>query len=208
MVASEPRSRVWGACRFCGVAVPAGADRCPICGAPRPLSASEIPVAPKRVRRRLQLTGFLRSLIVVGVVVGITYAIVSAVIQGPPVLTGDPLTTSGTYVIDPGNYTVISGEITGGDYVVGNFSSVQPAGTNIALSVYNSTSWDAISNGSLASPAWSVSATPDGRIVYSAPVTDTYYFVFTNPYPLSSHLAIAVYITTLYESNVGGSGFA
>ncbi len=208
MVATPARPGTWGACRFCGVAVAAGALRCEICGADRPVTASELPRASKSVRRRIQLTGILRSLIVIGVVVTITYAIVSAVIAGPPVLTGDPLTTSGTYLVNPGNYTVIWGEITGGDYVIGNFSSVTPAGTNIALLVYNTSEWMAFEHGAPAVAAWSLAATPDGRIVYSAPVTDNYYFVFTNPYPASSHLAIAVYITTQYESNVAGSGFA
>ncbi len=197
----------WGACRFCGVAVRSGAEKCEICGAPAPLSAAEIPSAPKRVRRWLRFTGLFRSLIVVGVVVGITYAVVSAVIQGPPVLTGDPLTTATTYVLAPGNFSMFWGEITGGDFVIGNFSSVQPAGTNIALNVYNTTQWIAFANHSVTNASWSVAPTDSGRIVFSAPVTANYYFVFVNPYPRSSHLSIAFYETTQYESNVAGGGF-
>lgn len=198
----------WGACRFCGVAVPPQARQCPICGAGDPIAAVDVARAPAPVRRRLRLTAVLRSAAVVAVVVGLVYAVVPAVLSGPPVLTGDPLTTQGAYAIGAGNYTVIFGEITGGDYVIGNFSSYSPAGTNVALSVYNSTSWAAFRNGSLPNAAWSVAPSPHGRIVYSAPVTDTYYFVFSNPYPTASKLTIGVYIVTQYESNVGSSGFA
>lgn len=210
MAATEPRPPrgTWGACRYCGVAVPTGADQCPLCGAGRPLGAAEIPVAPPAVRRRIRLTGYLRSIIVLVVVVGLTYAMVSAVLQGPPVLTGDPLDTAGTWTIGAGNFSVLSGAITGGDYVLGNFSSVQPAGTNIGLAVYNTTEWNAFVNGSAPTPKWSVSPTDAGRIIFSPVVTGTYYFVFENPYPASSHLRVAVYITTQYESNVAISGFA
>lgn len=207
MSGNEDAPGTWGACRFCGVAAPEGATKCPICGAESPLSAKEVETAPPTVRRRLRLTGFLRSAIVVAVVAGLGYAIVSAELQGPPSSTGDPLTTAGTYVIGPGNYTLIWGEITGGDYVVGNFTSVDPVGTSIALSVYNTSGWDAFVNHAPTAPVWSLPSTYDGRIVYSPLVTDYYYFVFENPYPLSSHLTVTVYITTEYESNVGDDGF-
>jgi hypothetical protein len=207
VAANEDAPGTWGACRFCGVAAPEGATKCPICGAERPLSAKEVRAAPRPLRRRLKLTGFLRAVIVVAVVGGLAYAIISAELQGPPVLTGDPLTTAGTYEIEPGNFTLIWGEITGGDYVVGNFTSVTPIGTSIALSVYNTTGWDAFALHSLATPVWSLPSTYDGRIVYTAPVTDNYYFVFENPYPAASHLNVTVYITTEYESNVGDDGF-
>jgi hypothetical protein len=204
---NEDAPGTWGACRFCGVAAPEGATKCPICGADHPLSAKEVRTASPSLRRRLKLTGFLRTVIVVAAVGGLAYAIVSAELAGPPVLTGDPLTTQGTYVIGPGNFTLISGEITGGDYVVGNFTSIDPVGTNVALFVYNTSGWDAFANHSAATPTWSLPSTYDGRLVYSAPVTDTYYFVFENPYSVASHLTITVYITTEYESNVGDDGF-
>jgi hypothetical protein len=203
-----PAPGTWGACRFCGVAVPAGASHCEICGADRPLSAAEIPGAPRAVRRRLKLAGWLRSTIVVVVIAGLTYAIVSAELAGPPVLTGDPLTTAGTYDLAPGNYTYLSGEINGGDYVLGNFTSIDPAGTEIALAVYNTSGWDVFAAHGAATPVWTLPATYDGRIIYSPLVTDTYYFVFSNPYAASTHLSIEVYITTTYESNSGDDGFA
>jgi hypothetical protein len=204
---NEDAPGTWGACRTCGVATPEGALRCPICGAERPLSANEVRSAPRPLRRRLRLTGFLRTAVVVVVVVGLAYALISAVVEGPPVLVGDPLTTQGTYTIGPGNFTVISGEITGGDYVLGNYTSIHPVGTNTSLAVYNSSAWVTFRAGGVPTPAWSPPPSPGGRIVYSAPVTDTYYFVFSNPYPESSHLTIEVYVTTTYESNVGDDGF-
>lgn len=197
----------WGTCRFCGVAAPYGASKCPECGAEHPLSPAELRSAPKPLRRRLQFTGFLRTFVVVVVVAGLAYATISAVLQGPPVLTGDPLTTQGGYLVGPGNHTEISGEITGGDYVVGNYSSFDPIGTDIAFVIYNSSEFSSFANGDHPTPTYSGGTVDSGRIVYSAPVTDTYYFVFINPYPVSSHLTIGIYIATEYESNVGNDGF-
>lgn len=203
--ASDPGS--WGTCRYCGVAVPADAVRCRECGADGPVRAGELPRVPRKLRIRLRLLRFVRTAIIVGVVVALLYAILPGILQGPLVLSEDPLTTSGMHLLGPGNFTVIAGEITGGDYVVGNFTSVAPVGLNIDLSVYNSSAWSAFQNHSAAAPVWSLPSTDAGRIVYSPPVTDTYYFVFTNPYPPSTDLAINVYIVTQYEPNVSGGGF-
>jgi len=196
----------WGTCPFCGVAVPAGAAKCPECDDAHPLSPSELRAAPKSVRRRVKLTGLLRTMIVVGVIVGLAYLMISAVWQGPPVLTGDPLTTSAAYLVGPGNYTVISGEITGGDYVVGNYSSFDPVGMEVDFVVYNSSEWSGFYAGQHPTPAFSAAPGYSGRIVYSAPVTDTYYFVFTNPYASTTHLTFEIYVATEYESNVGDDG--
>ncbi len=198
----------WGSCRFCGVAVPAGAATCGICGADHPLSAAEAKTAPPKVRRWIRLTRAFRVFVVVVVVVGLAYAILSAVLSGPPTLVSDPLTTSGTYTLGPGNYTVISGEITGGDYVTGNFTAVHPLGVNVAVAVYNSSEWSAFVAGGTPSPLYSVAPTYSAQLVYSPDVTDTYYFVFSNPYPASTHLTIGVYIVTLYNANVANDGFA
>lgn len=197
----------WGTCRFCGVATPYGSSQCPECGADRPVSPAERRSAPKSLRRRLQFTGLLRTVVVVGIVVLLAYAMISAVLEGPPVLTGDPLTTQAGYRVGPGNYTEISGEITGGDYVVGNYSSFNPIGVNVQFVIYNSSEWSSFSSGGLPAPTYSGGTGSSGRIVYSAPVTDTYYFVFTNPYPVASHLVIGIYVATEYESNVGNDGF-
>jgi hypothetical protein len=195
----------WGMCQFCGVAVEPGAKRCAICGAPDPLSAAQLPTAPRPIRRRLQVTGLFRSVIVVAVVLGLTYSMVSLLLAGPPVV-ADPLTTSGSYLIGPGNFTVISGEITGGDFVVGNYTTVDPVGTNLVVSVYNSTQWVQFETGQDPVPQWTNTPGPTGQIVYSAPYTDNFFFVFTNPYPPASHLAVTAYIVTEYESNVGDDG--
>jgi len=208
MVGPDASNSEWGSCRFCGVAVPAGAAKCEICGAKHPLTAAEVATAPRKVRRWLHLTRAFRVLIVVTVILGLTYALVSAVLAGPPTLTSDPLTTAGTYTIGPGNYTVISGEITAGDYVTGNFTAVAPVGVNIGVAVYNSSEWASFVAGGNPAPLYSVVPTDNARIVYSPIVTDNYYFVFSNPYPLGSHLAVGVYITTLYNANVANDGFA
>ena len=188
--------------------MPSGAAKCGICGAENPLPAGAEARAPRNVRRWVRLTHAFRALIVVTVVAGLTYAILSAVMSGPPSLTSDPLTTAGTYTITPQNYTVISGEITGGDYVTGNFTTTDPVGVSIAVAVYNSSEWSQFVAGQSPSPLYSVSPTYTAQIVYAPVVTDTYYFVFSNPYPVSSHLAIGVYITTLYNANVANDGFA
>jgi hypothetical protein len=187
--------------------VPAGATKCTICGADAPVSAAEMKTAPKTVRRRIQITGALRGVIVLGVSVALAVSIITSVLQGAPVVP-DPLTTAGMYALGPGNTTVIDGEITGGDFVIGNYSTVTPPGVNVTLNVYNSTQWATIVDGGLpGTPQWSTTPGPNEQIIYSAPYTDTFYFVFGNPYPFSWQLTINVYIVTEYESNVASDGF-
>lgn len=200
-------SAEWGACRFCGVANPPNATKCEICGAEHPVAASELATAPPAVRRRIKLTGWLRAFIVVVVVVGLTYTLVGVVLSGPPNVP-DPLTTAAMYAIGPGNVTVISGEITGGDFVIGNWTAVSPPGSNITIVVYNQTQWSSYLGGTLpGTPQWSNAGVTTGRIIFSAPVTDNYYFVVGNPYPVASHLTVDVYVTTEYQSNVADEGF-
>ena len=196
----------WGTCRFCGVAVPADAATCPICGADGPIPSGQIDRAPPPVRRRIRLTATLRSLIVAAVAVGLAYTLIAAVLAGPPVV-ADPLTTAGTYTLGPGNFTVISGNITGGDYVQGNFTAMSPPGIDIAVSVYNSSEWSWFSNGT-GTPGvqWNNTPTWTGAIVFAAPYTDDYYFVFSNPLPVSSGITVEVYIATTYESDVAEDG--
>lgn len=199
--------RRWGACRFCGAASAPRSTACGICGAPAPLSAQEIPRAPIALQRRLRWTHALRTFLVGAAAVALAFALISAVLSGPPNVP-DPLTTTATYAIGPGNYSALSGEITGGDYVVGNYTTIHPVGVGVAVSVFNSTEWAAFVRGGSATPVWSLAPTGAGRIVYSASYTDTFTFVFGNPYPAGSHLAITVYVATVYESNVGSDGFA
>jgi hypothetical protein len=206
-VTEEPPSpSTWGACSFCGGAFPPSARTCPICGADRPVRAGQLAKAPKRVRRRIQLSGTLRSVIVVGAVIALAYALIAAVLSGPPIV-ADPLTTSGAYVLGPGNYTVISGNITGGDYIQGNYSAMTPPGMDIAVAVYNSSQWNWFSNGT-GNPGSQWNNTPSwtGAIVFAAEYTDTYYFVFSNPLPLTSGITIEIYVVTVYESDVAEDG--
>jgi hypothetical protein len=201
-----PTSATWGACSFCGVAVPAGATTCPICGADRPVAAGTIGSATKPVRRRLHLTATLRSIIVVAVAVGLAYTLLAAVLAGPPVVS-DPLTTAASYELGSGNYTVLWGNVTGGDYIQGNYSAMTPPGMNIAVSIYNASEYSWFANGT-GTPGvqWNNTPSDQGAIVFSAAYTDTYYFVFSNPLPAASNITIEVYIATTYESNVAEDG--
>ncbi len=196
----------WGVCRFCAVAVPPGASKCWECGAPEPIAPRDLPKLRGGTKRRVQTLHFLRSLIVVGVVAGLAYAMISLAISGPPNVP-DPLTTAGTWTIGAGNFSALTGNITGGDYVQGNFTTVAPAGTNIEVAVYNSTQIVQFVEGQDPVPQYSVGPADNGVIVFAAPYTDTFTFVFTNPYPPATHLTVGVYIVTTYESNVGDDGF-
>jgi hypothetical protein len=196
----------WGVCGFCAVAVAPGATTCGICGAENVLRAAQIATASRRQRRRLQMTNVFRSFIVLVVVLGLGYTMISLVVQGQPNVP-DPLTTSGYYAIAPGNYTFLSGNITGGDFVLGNFSTSDPVGLDLGLAVYNSTEWPQFLAGLGPTPQYTIAPTTDGHLVFSAPTTDLFYFVFTNPYPVSSHLGYTAQITTEYASNVADDGF-
>ena len=202
-----PPSSEWGSCRFCGVAVPPSAAKCEICGTDRPVRAAELPAAPRSVRRRIRLISALRVIVVVVIVAGLSYTLIGVWLSGPPNV-ADPLTTSGMYAIGPGNTTVISGEITGGDFVTGNWTAVTPPGANVSIVVYNQTQWSSYLAGTLpGAPQWTNGGGTSGRIIYSAPVTDNYYFVVSNQYPESSHITIDVYVATEYQSNVADEGF-
>ena len=143
----------------------------------------------------------LRVAIVVAVIAGLAIAIIQPSLSGAPVLP-DPLTTSGVYAISPGNTTVLGGAITGEDYIEGNYTVVVPAGASVQLSVYNSTEYAQLQEGRGGATAATVAPLSSGRIVFAAPYTDTFYFVFTNPYPSASGIVLHVYIATNYESNV------
>jgi len=197
---------VWGSCRYCGTAVAPGAEVCGLCGADRPVPAAALPTAPVAVRRRISFFNVLRTVVMVGVAIALAWVLIDAVLTGPPAVT-DPLTTSGTYTIGPGSVPILSGNVTGGDYVVGNFTSVQPFEANVTISAYNLSAWtDRVENGT-GTPVWSTPSEGSGRIVFTAAYTDTYTFVVTNPYPASSHISVQVYVATEYESNVGDDGF-
>jgi hypothetical protein len=194
-------SAKWGECAFCGNAVPPTAAGCPICGSGNPVRAGAISQAPPKVRRRLKLLGALRILIVVGVVLVLAYLVVQPVLSGPPVI-ADPLTTSGTYTIGAGNSTVLAGEVSGEDFITGNFSVIAPVGTAIGLTVYNSTEYTQYLNRENPQNQSWIAPENSGPIAFAAEYTDTYYFVFTNPYTAASGIAVTVYIATEYQTNV------
>ncbi|MGI0130995.1 MAG: hypothetical protein ACREDE_01005 [Thermoplasmata archaeon] len=206
MTEPRPDAATWGSCRFCGVAVPAGALTCPICGADGPVAAGAVPSAPKAVRRRIRLTATLRSVIVIAVVAALAYTLLAAVLAGAPVVP-DPLTTSGSYQLGPGNYTVLAGNITGGDYVQGNYSAMTPPGMDISVAIYNSSEWLRFTSGTGSEGTqWNNTPSSDGAIVFAAAYTDMYYFVFTNPLPATSGITIELFVATEYESNVAEDG--
>lgn len=197
---------VWGSCPSCAGAVPPGATVCPECAADGAVPAGKLPAAPASTRHRFLAMRVLRVIALVAGVSVIAWAMITPALSGPPNVS-DPLTTHGMYAIAPGGSTVLSGNITGGDYVVGNFTTVNPSGTSLSVAVYNSTEWAAWQDGEEASAAWDLSPTDSGRIVFSPLYTDMFYFVFTNPYPTSSGINITAYIVTEYESNVAAGGF-
>lgn len=205
MGAASPGT-AWGSCRYCGTAVAPGASVCGLCGADRPIRAADLSTAPASVRRRISLFNGLRAAIIIGLAVALAWALIEAVATGPPNVP-DPLTTQGTYSVAPGSIPILTGEVTGGDYVVGNFTSVQPFEADVSLSAYNSTGWAALVENGSATPVWSTPTEGSGRIIFTAAYTDTYTFVLTNPYPPSSHIDVTVYVATEYESNVADDGF-
>ena len=191
----------WGTCTACGAAVPAGSTRCTTCGLERTVPTSAIASLPARARRRVRATQVVRSALVVAVVVGIAYALLSAVLTGPPTYP-DPLTTRGTYTVAPGNFTYLSGWITGEDYIDGNFTVLDPVGTQLIFQVYNGTGFLAFVHHQPATPQWTTSGSSRGGIVFAAPYTDTFYLVFQNPYEPTSGINVTVYVATNYQSNV------
>ncbi|MCI4368253.1 MAG: hypothetical protein L3K09_01640 [Thermoplasmata archaeon] len=159
------------------------------------------PPLPRAKARRLKFIQFARSFVIVVAVVGIAYALISAVITGPPTFS-DPLTGHGTYTIAPGNFTYLTGDITGEDYVEGNYTVMTPPGAQVVFSVLNQSEFIAYAHHKPYQSLWSVSGQSAGRIVFAAPYTGTFYLVFQNPYPAASGLGVDLYIVTEYQSNV------
>lgn len=202
MATSAP-DREWGTCTFCGDAVPPDAKMCPTCGKEVGSPAEQAALARNRpVHRRLVLLRWLRILVVVAVVATIGWAVISAEISGPTTFP-DPLTGSWTLSLTPGGWGLIAGNITGEDYITGNFTVMTPPGADLVLEIYNSTEFSAFYYHESAQAA----APPDSnvtsaRIVFAAPYTDEFYFVFENPYPATSGITEKVFVTTTYETNV------
>jgi hypothetical protein len=191
----------WRTCRICGGAVPFGESMCPTCGQSSSVATNEIARLPRGPRRRLRALQLARATIVIGVTVGLAYALISAVWTGPPTF-ADPLTTQGTYTIGAGNFTYLAGWITGEDYIDGNYTVINPVGTQLVFQVYNSSGFSDYVHHRPAKAQWDQTGPDRGAIVFAAPYTDTFYLVFANPYIPTSGITMTVYIATNYQSNV------
>ncbi|MFZ0891589.1 MAG: hypothetical protein WB778_07880 [Thermoplasmata archaeon] len=200
MTDPTPPTGSWGTCSLCGDAVPPGATSCPTCGNPGAVSTpQEFRKLPRQTRWWMRFVRALRVVVIVGLVVALGYAMVSATLSGPPSV-NDPLTTTGAYLITPANNTYLSGEITGEDYVVGNYTVMNPIGLDVVFAIYNSTEYAIFAEHQNASALYYDGPAQTGRIIFAAPYTDTFYLVFSNPYPTGPQ--VLIYAQTNYESNV------
>lgn len=197
---SDDRSKEWGACALCGEAFPPKAASCPTCGASVAVRPGAVNALPKRRRQWFGLVRSLRVFIVVVVILGLGWATLSAALTGPPTYS-DPLTTRGWHSVGAGNYTYLSGPVSGEDYIEGNYSVANPPGAALTFEVFNSTSFAAFSTHGPAQPIVVQNASAS-RIVFAAPYTDTFYLVFVNSYAPSTGIDLNVFVTTNYESNV------
>ncbi len=191
----------WGTCTYCGDPYPPGGKRCPTCGNVGYVRGPDDARAlPSKQRRRLRIVQGFRLFIIVGVVVLLSYLMVSAAIT-PPTTVADPLTTSGTWTIAAGNYSVLSGNVTGADYIIGNYTVMNPAGALIDFLVFNDTEFGVYERTGNATPVDEAGGASSAQIVFSAPYTDLFHFVWVNPYAPSTGLTLSVYVKTSYESN-------
>ncbi|MCI4336055.1 MAG: hypothetical protein L3K17_02510 [Thermoplasmata archaeon] len=200
-MAAPTSAGTWATCSICGGAVPPATSMCPTCGQHRAIEEREIPQLRPRLRNRMRFLKVVRVVLVVAVIAGIGYDLGTTLLAGPTTFP-DPLTTQGTLNVSAGNFTYFSGAITGEDYINGNFTVTYPVGVPIEFLVYNSTSFNAFVNGQPATPQFSSTNVTSSRIVFAAPYTDTFSFVFLNPYPSSSGINVKIYESTTYETNV------
>ena len=200
MTAAPPSAEAWGTCRLCGDAVPPGAAECPIC-AQSTTAALPTKLLRRRSGRWLRLVQSVRVLLVLGVVVGLAIVLLQAVWSGPPSYP-DPLTTQGTHLVPAGNISYLSGSITGEDYITGNYTVLSPVGANVTFAVYNVTEFIAFYHHEAAQPQLLITGHASGRIVFAAPYTDTFFFVWESPFPASTGPNENVYVVTTYETNV------
>ena len=187
-------------CTSCGDAGPAGSI-CPTCGGTKRIPLAATPALSPRRRWRLRVLRAGRATVVIGLLVSLGYLLFSAWVTGPPIAS-DPLTTTGAYTVPAGSFFFLSGQIVGGDYILGNYSVVAPVGAYVTCAVYNSTEFVAFGHHQSASPSWSLPAQLGGRIIFDALYTDTFSIVFVNPYPAESGINLTVFATTTYETNI------
>ncbi|MCI4363765.1 MAG: hypothetical protein L3K13_05620 [Thermoplasmata archaeon] len=191
----------WGTCATCGDATPPGALTCPTCGKADPTRTRSSATGTPQLRRRLALHKWLRVIVVVGIAGGLTVVMVQAAFTGPPQV-ADPLSGTWSYSVAPGQYAVLSGQIVGEDYIIGNYTVVSPPGALAVFSVFNSSEFTAFAEHRASSSAQPPLNESASRIVFNAPYSDTYYFVWQNPYAPSTGIHETLYASTQYQSNV------
>jgi hypothetical protein len=191
----------WETCATCGDAVPPGAAQCPTCGKFDPTRSREGGSSQPKVRRRLALHKWLRILLVVGVAGGLAVVMAQAAFTGPPRV-ADPLTGYWSYSVKPGGFAVISGQVVGEDYVIGNYTIYNPPGALAVFSVFNSSEFTLFTEHLPAQPVQPSLNESSGRIVFNAPYTDNFYFVWQNPYAAATGINESLYASTEYQSNV------
>jgi len=197
-----PDPSAFATCRTCGDAVPPELSMCPTCGASASIPAREEDRLVGGARRRFRTLKLGRIVVVSAVAVGLAAVLIQAAFSSPPVA-ADPLTQSGTFTVTPGNFTTLSGDIVGADWIQGNYTVVDPPGAALTFAVFNATEFTRFSEGDpQAQPALTLTPGPTGRIVFPALVTDLYFFVWENHYPMGSGLSLTFYVKTVYESNV------
>lgn len=197
-MADDPNA--WGTCTYCGDAFPPTASMCPTCGNTRSVRAGVPPTLAPRERYHLRFVQGIRLTLIVGVIGLLAYLMLTAAFT-PPATVADPLTTKGSWVIGPGNFTALGGDVTGDDYVVGNYSVSAPAGAPVTFLVFNDTEFTAFTEHENATPVDLVHGASSSQIVFSAPYTDTFHFVWMNEYAPSTGIVLTVYVVTSYESN-------
>jgi hypothetical protein len=193
-------SKEWGTCAFCGDSFPPNGEKCPTCGYTKSVKAGDAASLPRKERHHLRFVQGIRIAIILGAVVGLSYLMVTAAIE-PQTAASDPLTSAGSWTIGPGNFSELQGEITGDDYIVGNYTVTAPVAAAVTLVVYNDSQFAQFVLHAPAQPLYEVNETAQALLVFSAPYTDTFHFVFENPYGAASGISIHVYIVTNYESN-------
>lgn len=156
---------------------------------------------PRRTRFRFLALRNFRVLAIVVAIVAVGYVLVGAVLTGPPTY-ADPLTTRGAHVIPAGSVTYLSGNVTGEDYIVGNYSVVAPAGVSVGFRIFNTTEFVQYLHHQGDAAQWSITPQTSARIVWAAPYTDTFYLVWTSPFPVASGTNVTVFASTDYMSNI------
>jgi hypothetical protein len=188
-------------CATCGDAFLPEGHACPTCGDAHFVTPGALPAMPRGARYRFRFIRSFRMVIIIAGIVGVAYVLVTAVWSGPPTY-ADPLTTKASYNIPAGNFAYLSGAVTGEDYIVGNYTVLTPTSGQVGFAVYNTSEFIQYVHTGSATSQWQVTPETNGRIVWAAPYTDTFYLVWQSPYASGSHVDLTVYATTNYMSNV------